>query len=86
VQALNLKRDFPNDPETRVLEDALCLVFLEHQFAPLVEKSEPDKMINAAQKTWKKMTPIAQAEALKLPYPPAAAALLKQALNPPPAA
>jgi hypothetical protein len=80
VQKLNLKRDFPNDPETRVLEDALCLIFLEHQFVPLIEKSEPDKMINAVQKTWKKMTTQAQAEALKLHYPPQAVALLKRAL------
>src|SRR5262249_23209983 len=28
VQSLNLKKDFPKDPDTRVLEDALCLVFL----------------------------------------------------------
>ena len=28
VQDLNLKKNFPDDPETRVLEDALCLVFL----------------------------------------------------------
>src|SRR5439155_8492595 len=29
VQALNLKKNFPQDPESLVLEDALCLVFLE---------------------------------------------------------
>jgi hypothetical protein len=28
VQDLNLKKHFPDDPEARVLEDALCLVFL----------------------------------------------------------
>ena len=28
VQELNLKKNFPADPESRVLEDALCLVFL----------------------------------------------------------
>ena len=37
VQGLISKRAFPNDPESRVLEDALCLVFLEHQFAQLGE-------------------------------------------------
>jgi hypothetical protein len=56
VQKLNLKKDFPKDPETRVLEDALCLVFLEHQFADLAAKTAEDKMLNAVQKTWKKMT------------------------------
>jgi len=68
VQNLNLKKDFPKDPETRVLEDALCLVFLEHQFADLAAKTAEDKMINAVQKTWKKMTEQARARALELSY------------------
>jgi len=68
VQSLNLKKDFPKDLETRALEDALCLVFLEHQFADLAAKTAEDKMINAVQKTWKKMTEKARAEALKLSY------------------
>src|SRR5271156_3907128 len=57
VQDLNLKKNFPGDLESRVLEDALCLVFLEFQLAGLAEKTAEDKMINAIQKTWKKMTP-----------------------------
>ncbi len=54
VQELNLKQNFPADLEVRVLEDALCLVFLERQFAALAAKSGDDKMINALQKSWKK--------------------------------
>ena len=69
VQALNLKKNFPQDPQSRVLEDALCLVFLEHQFADLAGKTSEDKMINVLQKTWKKMSPAGQAEALKLSFP-----------------
>jgi hypothetical protein len=68
VQKLNLKKEFPNDPESRVLEDALCLVFLERQFAELAGKSSDEKMLNALQKSWKKMTSAAQAQALKLNY------------------
>ena len=68
VQNLNLKKDFPKDPETRVLEDALCLVFLEHQFADLAAKTPEDKMINAVEKTWKKMTEQARARALELSH------------------
>ncbi len=66
VRDLNLK-EFPRDPESRVLEDALCLVFLEFQFAELAGKMSEDKMINAVQKTWQKMTPAGQARALALP-------------------
>jgi Domain of unknown function (DUF4202) len=80
VQALNLKKDFPKDPESRVLEDALCLVFLEHQFADLAARTPEDKMINALQKTWKKMTPAAHEHALRLQYTPREKALLDRAL------
>ena len=68
VQDLNLKKNFPGDPESRVLEDALCLVFLEFQLADLAGKTAEDKMINAIQKTWKKMTPAAHQHALALSY------------------
>ena len=82
VQSLNLKRNFPNDAEGRVLEDALCLVFLEHQFADLASKTADDKMINALQKAWKKMTPTARTLALKLSYGPHPQALLEKAFGP----
>ncbi|MBU6400798.1 MAG: DUF4202 family protein [Verrucomicrobia bacterium] len=80
VQALNLKTNFPRDPESRVLEDALCLVFLEFQFAGLARKTDAAKMINAVQKTWKKMSPAARAQALQLPFGPKEKTLLDRAL------
>jgi len=80
VQALNLKKNFPADPECRVLEDALCLVFLERQLADLASKTTDDKMITALQKSWAKMTPAAHAEALKLSYGTKEKALLDRAL------
>ncbi|MGD0260215.1 MAG: DUF4202 domain-containing protein [Verrucomicrobiota bacterium] len=82
VQSLNLKRDLAQDPEVQVIEDALCLVFLEHQFGDLASKTADDKMVNALRKAWKKMTPAAQALALKLSYGPHQQALLAQALKP----
>ena len=62
------------------LEDALCLVFLEHQLADLAAKTTEDKMINAIQKTWQKMTPAGRDAALKLRYGPVEKALLEKAL------
>ena len=70
VQDLNLKKNFPNDPDGRVVEDALCLVFLQFQFADLAAKTAEDKTINALQKSWQKMTEAARAEALKLNFGP----------------
>ena len=81
VQDLNLKKNFPNDSDTRVLEDALCLVFLEFQLADLAAKTADDKTINALQKSWAKMTEAARAEALKLNYGGREKALLQRALN-----
>ena len=82
VQDLNLKKNFPADAETRVLEDALCLVFLEFQFADLAAKTDEDKTINALQKSWAKMTETARAEALKLTYGDREKSLLQRALEP----
>jgi hypothetical protein len=81
VQDLNLKKNFPNDDETQVLEDALCLVFLEFQLADLAAKTAEDKTINALQKSWGKMSGAARAEALKLNYGMREKALLQRALN-----
>ena len=81
VQELNLKTMFPRDAESRVLEDALCLVFLERQLVELASKTSDDKVINALQKSWGKMTPAAQAEAVKLSYGPKEKALLDRALG-----
>jgi hypothetical protein len=81
VQDLNLKRNFPRDPESRVLEDGLCLVFLQFQFAELAGRMEDDKIINAVQKTWKKMTSAAHEHALALPLGEKEKALVARALR-----
>jgi hypothetical protein len=81
VVALNLKKNFPADAESRILEDALCLVFLEFQFADLARKTAADKIINAVQKTWQKMTPAARERALALPLGPEEKRLIQQALE-----
>jgi hypothetical protein len=81
VQELNLKHNFPNDPEGRVLEDALCLVFIQFQFADLAAKTAEDKIVNALQKSWQKMTETARAEAFKLNLGPREKALLDRALK-----
>ena len=80
VQELNLKKNFPADAESRVLEDALCLVFLQFQLADLVAKTEDKKVINALQKSWKKMTPLGHEHALKLNYGTREKGLIERAL------
>ena len=47
----------------------------------LAARAADDKMINALQKSWKKMTPAAHAEALKLSFGPHEKSLLDRALG-----
>lgn len=81
VQDLIHKRNFPRDEEGRVLEDALCLVFLETQFAETTGKTGEEKMVDILRKTWRKMTPRAQQIALTLPMSDACRALVQKALQ-----
>ena len=80
VQNLIRKRNFPRDAEGRVLEDALCLVFLETQFAETTVKTGDEKMVGILQKTWRKMTPQAQQIAFSLPMSPECRGLVEKAL------
>lgn len=82
VRSLNLKRDLGRDPEVQVLEDALCLVTLQHQLGGLMQKTAPEKMTTILQKTWKKMSPTAREAALGLPYSDRERALIAAALSP----
>jgi hypothetical protein len=68
VQALNLKNGLGTDPDVQVLEDALCLMFLQYQFSDLAKKATDEKMINAIRKSWGKMSEQGRAEALKLEF------------------
>jgi hypothetical protein len=86
VRALNLKQNFPADPDSRILEDALCLVFLEFQFADLAGKTAEDKIVNAVQKTWQKMTPSARQRALALSLGAKERELIERSLRTMPAA
>ncbi len=68
VQSLNLKKELGKDPDVQVLEDALCLMFLQYQFSDLAKKATDEKMINAIRKSWGKMSGQGRAAALKLDF------------------
>lgn len=75
------KRVKKGDRDAQVLEDALCLVFLETQFAELAGKLTPAKLPDVVRKTWRKMSPAGQAAALALDLPDADRQLLVTALR-----
>ncbi|MCX6937341.1 MAG: DUF4202 domain-containing protein [Verrucomicrobia bacterium] len=68
---------------TQVLEDAACLVFLENEiadFAATHADYTEEKFVDILRKTWRKMSPAAQAAALALELPAPIAALVRTAL------
>ncbi|MBI4209505.1 MAG: DUF4202 domain-containing protein [Deltaproteobacteria bacterium] len=81
VQDLLWKKGLKGDPEVQLLEDAICLVFLEYYFADFSKKHNEEKVIEILQKTWKKMTPRGHQVALQLKLPAEALALIQKALS-----
>lgn len=83
------KKRFRSDPEAAWLEDAVCLTFLELEFAAFAEGHPPEKIEQIVVKTWDKMTPIGHAAALSLlrtwPETPELVALLARLSAPAPA-
>jgi hypothetical protein len=67
------------DPDTQVLEDVICLVFLENEFGAFAGKHDQEKIASILRKTWKKMSPRGREEALDLaPHLPRHLLLLVQ--------
>jgi len=81
VRRINLKQGLHSNPDTQIMEDALCLSFLEFEFAEFCSKYPAEKVIEVVQKTWKKMSAKGHALALALPFEPAALELVQRALS-----
>lgn len=81
VSFLIEKKSLKKDAETQLLEDVICLVFLEHYFDPFVQKHDRDKMKNIILKTWNKMSEAGHQEALKINFSDANLQLIKEALG-----
>ncbi|MCB2407716.1 DUF4202 domain-containing protein [Hymenobacter lucidus] len=80
VQALVQKQQLAHDTEVQLLEDVVCLVFLEYYFLDFARQHPEEKVIDIVQKTWRKMTPQGHALALELALPAEAQALVAKAL------
>jgi hypothetical protein len=81
VQQLLQKQRLKDDPEVQLLEDVICLVFLEYYFLPFAAQHPEEKVVEIVQKTWPKMTERGHTLALQLPFSPEALALVKKALG-----
>jgi hypothetical protein len=81
VSFLIEKKLLKKDEETQLLEDVICLVFLEYYLEPFVEKHDTEKLKNIILKTWNKMSEKGHQAALKINYSPANLQLIKDALG-----
>jgi hypothetical protein len=84
VQALVTKRNLGRDADAQVLEDALCLVFVETQFHDLAARLDRPKMIDVVRKTVRKMSPRGVELAAGVELADDDRALLTEALAEPP--
>jgi hypothetical protein len=68
------------DEESQVIEDVICLVFLDYYFKDFSEKHEDEKIISILQKTWKKMSDEGHKFALNLNFSQKCLSLIKKAI------
>jgi Domain of unknown function (DUF4202) len=80
VGALVRKERLKSDAEVQMLEDVVCVVFLEHYLGDFLKKTDPDKLAGILAKTWSKMSPLGHDEARRLALPPGVPALLELGL------
>jgi len=81
VQSLVRKERLKQDPEAQLVEDASCLVFLEHYLAPFAQKHDEAKLIDILRKSWRKMSPRGQAAALELSLPQPLRRIVEKAVS-----
>lgn len=81
VSSLIEKKGRTIDPEAQTLEDAACLVFLEHELERFAATRQDAQVVEILQKTWRKMSEKARRLALELPLPERSRALVAKALE-----
>jgi len=81
VQHIILKEDLRKDEEVQVMENALCLVFLEFQYEDFITKHDDESVIRILRKTWNKMTEPGRVAALSLTYNERGKNLIMQAIS-----
>lgn len=80
VQAMLRKKNLRSDPDTQLLEDTICVVFLENYLSGFSAKHDSEKIVDILRKTWGKMSPRGQEAALALDLSGEARRLVERAL------
>jgi hypothetical protein len=84
VGALIRKEQLKTDSDAQALEDVICMVFLQYEFADFAPRHEEAKVVRILRRTWGKMSGRGQAAALGLKLPPHLRSLIEKALAPRP--
>ena len=79
VEALLRKERLKADPEVQLLEDVICLVFLEHYLAGFAPKHDEETLVGVLRKTWRKMSDEGRRAALSLDLPTGLRPLVERA-------
>ncbi len=80
VKDILQKKKLRSDPDVQLMEDVICLVFLEYYFEDFAAKHPEEKIIDILRKTWAKMSPRGHEAALALDLPTASRKLVEKAL------
>lgn len=81
VQRILLKQNLKTDDNVQVMENALCLVFMEFQLEDFMMKHDDEKIVRILQKSWTKMSEPGRVAASSLNLSIKARALLNKALG-----
>jgi len=76
VGVLIRKEKMKTDAEVQLLEDVICVTFLEHYLPRFMSKVEEEKLADILAKTWGRMSELGHQHALQLDLPPAVPRLL----------
>lgn len=82
VQHIIRKEQLRSNPEVQVIENALCLVFLQFQYEDFIFKHDNKKVITIIKKSWTKMTEPGRNAAMTLHFSEKGKALILEALKP----
>jgi len=81
VGSLLRKERLKADPDVQLLEDVICLVFLEYYLVDFASKHAEEKLLGVLRKTWRKMSETGHRAALALYMPVDLRAVVERAIT-----
>jgi hypothetical protein len=81
VGGLIKKKHLKTDADAQMLEDVICVAFLEHYLPDFMIRIDEEKLAGILAKTWKRMSANGHKYALQLQLPEGLPALLERGLN-----